>query len=89
MDVRFNLRSQRIEWKGLGLLDEGRWLAISDRKLAELRERIARQFFVQTKDGPKPLLWGREAFHDTLNALVYYRERDPLMDWLIVSPGVV
>ena len=82
MDVRFNLRSRRIEWKGLGVLDDAEWHAVNRRVLANLRERIARQFYVHTKEGPKPLYWGRDAFTDTLDALVRHREIDPLVDWL-------
>ena len=82
LDVRFNLRSQRIEWRGLGLLDVEDWQAVNRRVLAEVRERIARQFFVHTKEGPRPLYWGRDAFTDTLDALVRHREADPLIDWL-------
>ena len=82
MDVRFNVRNRRTEWKGLTIRDEDDWVSISDRKLASMREQIARQFYVHTKDGPKPLAWGREAFHDTLNALLQYRERDPFLDYL-------
>ena len=80
--VRFNLRNRRTEWLGLGVLDQDEWVATSDRKLASLREQIAREFYVDTREGPKPLAWGREAFHDTLNALLHYRERDPFLDYL-------
>ena len=82
LDVRFNLRNRRTEWLGLGVLDQDEWVATSDRKLASLREQIAREFYVDTREGPKPLAWGREAFHDTLNALLHYRERDPFLDYL-------
>ena len=86
LDVRFNLRNRRSEWLGLGVLDQDNWAAISDRKLASMREQIARQFFVDTRDGPKPLSWGRDAFHETLKALLYYRERDPFLDYLEELP---
>ena len=82
MDVRFNLRNRRTEWMGLSFLDHDGWVAISDRKLSSMREQIARQFYVLTREGPKPLMWGREAFHDTLNALLHYREHDPFLDYL-------
>ena len=82
MDVRFNLRSRRIEWQGLGVHDDAEWHAANRRVLANLRERIARQYYVRTKEGPKPLYWGRDAFTDTLDALVRHREIDPLVDWL-------
>ena len=87
MDVRFNLRSQRIEWCGMGLLDGEDWTAINRRILANLRERIARQYFVRDKGEPKPLHWGRDTFTDTLDALVRHREADPLLDWLERLPA--
>ena len=87
INVRFNVRTRRTEWEGLGVLDrDDTWVAMSDRKLAELRERIAGQYWVSGGNGPKALSWGREAFHDTLNALVYYRERDPFADDLESLP---
>ena len=87
MDVRFNLRSQRIEWCGMGVLDGEDWTAINRRVLANLRERIARQYFVRDKGEPKPLHWGRDTFTDTLDALVRHREADPLLDWLERLPA--
>ncbi|MDD9994106.1 MAG: hypothetical protein OXP75_20090, partial [Rhodospirillales bacterium] len=87
IDVQFNVRTRRIEWFGFADFErEEIWRPMTDRKLADLRERIARQYFVQTPGGVRPLKWGRDAFHDTLNALVYYRERDPFMDWLDQLP---
>ena len=88
MEVRFNLRSRRIEWRGFGLPDEPitEWRAVNRRVLAELRERLAREFSVKTKDGPKPLFWGRDAFTDTLDALMRFREVDPLIDWIEALP---
>ena len=86
VDVRFNLRNRRTEWMGLGLLDHDGWVSLSDRKLAAMREEIARQFYIRTREGPKPLAWGREAFHDTLSALLHYRERDPFLDFLDELP---
>ena len=88
LDVRFNLRSRRTEWRGVGAPDEPitEWRAINRRVLAEWRERLAREFSVSTKDGPKPLFWGRDAFTDTLDALVRYREADPFAEWLETLP---
>ena len=87
IDCQFNVRTRRIEWAGVGPLDDDEsWKPITDRKLAELRERIERKYWRQSDRGVQPLKWGRDAFHDTLNALVYYRERDPFMDWLDALP---
>ena len=63
MDVRFNLRSQCVEWCGMGVLDGEDWTAINRRILANLRERIARQYFVRDKGEAKALHWGRDNLH--------------------------
>ena len=84
LDMRFNLRSQRIEWRGEGAPDEPatEWRAVNRRFLAETRERVAQEFRVKTKDGPQPLAWGRDTFGDTLDAMLRRHEVDPLIDWL-------
>ena len=53
MDVRYNLRSHRMEWRGVRLTDPDKWSPVTDRSLANIREGIARQYFVQTKEGPR------------------------------------
>ena len=87
LDVRYNLRSHRTEWKGLRLTDADEWEPINQRSIANIREGIARQYFVQTKEGARPLLWGRDSFEDTLNALLFYREVDPFEEWLEAGPA--
>ena len=87
LDVRYNLRSHRTEWKGLRLTDADVWEPINQRSLANIREGIARQYFIQTKEGPRPLLWGRDSFEDTLNALLFYREVDPFEELLEAGPA--
>ena len=87
IDVQFNIRSRRIEWTGLGPFDlDDRWKPITDRKLAELRERAECSYWWLSENGPRPLKWGRDAFHDALNAFVYHRERDPFLDYLEALP---
>ena len=86
MDVRYNLRSHRMEWRGVRLTDPDTWSPVTDRSLANIREGIARQYFVQTKEGPRALYWGRDAFSDTLNALAFHREVDPFEEWLEAGP---
>ena len=86
MDVRYNLRSHRMEWRGVRLTDPDKWSPVTDRSLANIREGIARQYFVQTKEGPRALYWGREPFSDTLNALAFHREVDPFEEWLEALP---
>ena len=86
LNMRYNLRSHRMEWRGLRLVDPDTWLPVTDRSLASIREGIARQYFVQTKEGPRALYWGRDSFSDTLNALVFHREIDPFEEWLEALP---
>ena len=86
LGVRYNVRSQRAEWRGERLTQPDRWEAVTDRSLAHLRETIARQYYVRTKEGSRPLHWGRETFHDTLNALLFDREVDPFEEWLESLP---
>lgn len=85
-NVRLNLRSRRIEWREESEIAATDWTAINAPMLSDLREKIARQFFVRTKDGPKPLSWGRDTFMDALNALVFHRQVDPLVEWLHALP---
>ena len=91
MDARFNLRNQRVELTEHTLRDNTEWRAVNRRALANLRERIASQFYVCAKVNgkaeAKPLAWGRDAFTDTLDALVHHREVDPLIDWLHALPA--
>ena len=86
LGLRYNLRSHRMEWRGVRLTDAHTWSPITDRSLAAVREGIARQYFVQTKEGPKPLSWGRDSFSDTLNALAFHREIDSFVEWLEALP---
>ncbi len=84
--VRYNLRSHRTEWRGERLTNPDRWELVSDRSLSSIRERIARQYFVHTKEGPRALYWGRDGFQDTLNAVLFHREVDPFEEWLEALP---
>lgn len=88
IDVRFNLRSRRVEWNGIGPPDDAKWHAVNSRSLAELRTRIAERFFVKGAEGKPaaPLYYGREAFADQLDALLYHKEFDPLEHWLVSVP---
>ena len=86
-DIQFNVRSNLIERAELGAIEENdQWQPVTDRWLAMTRERIAERFWYRSANGPRPLKWGRDAFYDVLNALVYYRERDPFRDWLDMLP---
>ena len=87
VDVQFNVRSRLIERAELGPIEEDdAWQHVDDRWLAMTRERIESRYWYQSGRGTRPLKWGREPFYDTLNALVYYRQRDPFRDWLDLLP---
>ena len=82
IDVRFNLRTRRTEWRTTGVHFND-WHPVQDRKLAELRFDVKRQFYHRKADGTaQALYWGRDAFDDVLNALLSRREVDPLIERL-------
>ena len=88
-DVRLNTRSRRYQWRGDDPSDPDKplseWRDIDKRWCASIRERIAAAYFVR-QEGNKVgrLHWGRDAFNDVLDALLFDRDRhaDPLIDWL-------
>lgn len=84
-DVRFNVRTMRIEWSFRAAHFQT-WKPLNDRQTAELRYAIKNQFYVETKDGPRPLYFGRDLFADVLNALLCHREIDPLLKRLESLP---
>ena len=51
-----------------------------------MREEIARNLYVDTRGGLKPLVWTRDAFSDFMNALLHYREYEPFLDYLEKLP---
>ena len=71
---------------GTGVHFKNDWHPIQDRKLAELRYDIKRQYYVRGKDVEQALYWGRDAFADVLNALLSRREVDPLIERLESLP---
>ena len=60
--VRFNLRNRRTEWVELGREDHDGRASMSERRLAIMREEIARNLYVDARGGLKPLVWTRDAF---------------------------
>ena len=89
LHIRYNTRAHRVEWREERQTDSDAWEAATDRALADLRERIGRQYYVSAGEGQpaKPLKWGRDAFHDTMNALLHHREVDPFAEWLRDLPA--
>ena len=83
VEIRFNTRARCEEWRQLGIYGYAQdWTRFTDRSMADLREKIARQFWYRTAQGPSPLKFGREACHDAINALLAHREIDPFCEWL-------
>ena len=84
IELRYNMRARRIELRQriVGLLTDGVWTAANDRRMADLFDSIARQYFVKTERGPRALAYGREARADALNALSHHKETDPFVTWL-------
>ena len=82
LTLRYNLRSQSIEYHHES---SSGWQPLTDRVAAFIRRVIAERFGVQDRanpDNPKPLKFGREIFHEYLDAIAYESECDPFLQWL-------
>jgi len=73
IEVRYNKLSQAIEYREGG----GKWELFNDRRTAHLRDTIAVKETYVTTRGESPLHYGRDAFHDALNAMAFEREENP------------
>ena len=78
IEFRYNTRDHRVE----RLSFSGAWIPATDRSMADLRETIGDGYFVKTDRGASPLAYGRERWHDCLDALLHHREVDPFAVWL-------
>ena len=85
VDLRYNARAHRAElqYNGNG------WQPFNDRRVAKLRETLMECFVYlgpPGKDGspgePRALKFGREAWADVVNVLLFDSEIDPFMEWL-------
>ena len=82
-DFRWNLRAARVEYREAVVPgDPTPWECATDRVTAKVRDTIERQFWLERKTGPVPLRYGRERWHDALNALLFHLEVDPFEEWL-------
>ena len=91
MEVRYNVRSHNTEWRtgGDGIDDDDpwggakwywlAWKLMTSRSMAHIRSNI--QTFYN-------LTFGRDAFTDALDAMLYGRESDPLKDYFESLPAV-
>lgn len=82
IEVRYNLRSMRAEFK------EGanKWVKTSDRSSADLRREIAGRFSYTGHQGITSLRFSKDAWDEHLNALLHHREIDPFKSWLEALP---
>ena len=83
---RYNTRAKKIELKSKHLA--GPWRPLNDREAAALKDRIADTFYVKISQRPgySRLNFGKEKWQDSLNALVYEYEVDPVLEWLRTLP---
>ena len=83
---RYNTRAKKIEWRSK--LVPGPWRPLNDREAAVLKDRIADNFYVKISQRPgySRLNFGQEKWKDSLNALVYEYEVDPVLEWLRTLP---
>ena len=82
--VRYNVRQQAPELHH----ESTGWVAFNDRLRAFIRDTIAERFGLPPKadESPRPLKFGRDAFNDYLNSLLYERAVDPFLLWLESLP---
>ena len=85
VDLRYNTRAHRAEMQH----NANGWQPFNDRIVANLREVLAECFVYlgpPGKDGspgePKALKFGRDAWADVLNVLLFGSEVDPFIEWL-------
>ena len=85
VDLRYNTRAHRAEMQH----NANGWQPFNDRIVAKLRDVLAECFVYlgpPGKDGspgePKALKFGRDAWADVLNVLLFDSEVDPFVEWL-------
>ena len=85
--VRQNMRSHAVEWckdAEWGMAVE--WLLMNGRAAARFRSDIESKFIVDSYKGRIPLKFGREAFNEALDSLLFDREVDPFVEYLDSLP---
>ena len=89
VSLRWNLRVRVIEFKDSSADGDSQWETASDRKTADLRERIAKRYWYKARTAPETvkLRFSREGWHDSLNAIAYHNEVDPFLIWLEGLPA--
>ena len=80
VDLRFNTRGQREEW----CFRFGTpWQPMSDHVHQELRSEVAKRF---KEDGGAQLKFGRDAWHDAVDVMMYHAYVDPFLEYLNQLP---
>ena len=90
IDVRFNTRSQRIEYKREGLsenlkvshLPKDQWIAQTKHVEAAIRAAILDKFKFHNSKDDSHALWGRDAYEENINSIVFGLQVDPFKEWL-------
>ena len=75
--VRQNTRRHTVEW-----CKDGEWLLLNGRAAARFRSDIESNFVVDSYRGLMPLKFGREAFNEALDSLLFDHEIDPFVEYL-------
>ena len=81
VDVRQNMRWYTTEWaRG------GEWAQMTSRAAARMRSDIQSAFVVKGYNGIMPLKFGRDAFNEALDSVLFDREVDPFLEYLEELP---
>ena len=79
--VRQNMRSYAVEW-----CKDDEWLMLNGRAAARFRSDIETNFVVDGYRGLMPLKFGREAFNESMDSLLFDHEVDPFVEYLDTLP---
>ena len=83
VDVRQNIRRHAVEWcKG-----DGGWQLMNGRAAARFRSDLESNFVVYGYKGLMPLRFGREAFNEAMDSLLFDKEVDPFLEYLNELPA--
>ena len=79
VEVRQNMRWYTVEWSKEFVHP---WAQLNGRAAARIRSLIETNFIVDSYRGPIPLKFGRDAFNEALDCLLYDHEVDPFLEYL-------
>ena len=81
VEVRHNLRRHTVDWR-----QYGEWQLMNGRAAARFRSDLEERFIVDSYKGPIPLKFGREAFNEAMDSLLFDKEVDPFLEYLEELP---